>query len=174
MGQSATLYRIAKSDFLEIESIVKNAKLFEIAKAFETFDKTFEGIRFILSKKQEEGKKQLVDQIFYPSTFIGEEVDFDNFLENFDLGEEHINYNSPDTVSEIAAFLDTISIDEFKKLFDHKEMSQNGIYPEAAWNSEPSQSNAFSERGLAEEFVRLKNIYINARMNNDYVVSFVG
>ena len=97
MGQSATLYRIAGNDFSKVEANRDDFGLFKINKSYETFEQTFEGLRFILSKGKDENATELVEQVFYPKSFVGEQIDyskldFDNLPDDIDLLKEPVYY----------------------------------------------------------------------------------
>ena len=184
MGQSATLYRIDQSDFTKIIHNPNNFGLFKITKGYEVFEKTFEGLRFVLAKGLDKENKELVELIFYPKTFIDcPEIDFENLpdgldLENlpndFDFGEEPIYYNDPSKVSEISNLLDTISLEKFQSNFDHNELNREDIYPGDIWNNEPEGNIAFNVRYMTIEFQNLKSIFKTAKENGEYLLSYVG
>jgi len=118
MGQSATLYRIDKSDFSKIVDNPNDFGLFKITKGYEIFDKFFDGLQFVLAKVLDSESKNLIELIFSPTTFIGEEIDFskidfDNLPDDIDLEKQPIYYNDSTKVSEICNLLDTISLEKF-------------------------------------------------------------
>lgn len=179
MGQSATLYRIAPEDFSAIEADPDSFDPESSAKELATFDKTFEGLRFILSKAQDEATEDLAEQIFYPDTYIGEEVDFenldiDNIPEDFSFESSAVYYNTPDKVAAIAAFLDAISNEEFIELFDADELNENDIYPGGVWNTETNPDIVFNANDMVKEFQVLKDFYSKAGSEGDYILSVVG
>jgi hypothetical protein len=179
MGQSATLYRISKSDFSKVENNPDDFGLFKINKSSETFEKTFEGLRFVLSKGQTQDSIELIKQTFYPKSTIGEQIDystldFDNLPEGLDLLKEPVFFNDPTTIIAIASVLDKISIDDFKNNFNPDELNEQNIYPGGVWNRHTEPDFAFNERDMLEEFLRLKTFYHNARQDEDYVLSYVG
>jgi hypothetical protein len=179
MGQSATLYRIAPKDFPAIEANPDGFDLESIIKELATFDKTFEGLRFILSKAQDDTTEDLAEQIFYPDTFAGEETDFenldiDNIPEDFSFESNAVYYNTPDKVAAISAFLDTISNEEFIELFDADELNENDIYPGGIWNTETNPDIVFNANDMVKEFQVLQDFYSKAASEGDYILSVVG
>lgn len=179
MGQSATLYRIDKNDFHKVEENPKNFGLFKIKKESVTFEKTFEGLIFLLSKNRDSGIASSIRQIFYPTTYVGQKVDFsnldfDNLPDDFDFESEAVAYIEPGKVSEIATFLNNISEKEFQELFSADELNKNDIYPGDVWNNETSEDIAFNAYSMTEEFINLKNIFANANREEDYILSYVG
>jgi hypothetical protein len=179
MGQSATLYGIDKKKFQKIVDNPDSLNLDKLAKYSETFVKSFEGLRFVLSKGRDKNVVELVDKIFYPRTFIGEEVDFENRdFENlptdFDFESKAVYYNDPIMISNIASFLDTLSIEDFANQFDPDELNREDIYPGDIWNRHTEINQAFNVRHMTEEYKNLKDLFNKLRTNNDYVLSFVG
>jgi len=179
MGQSATLYRIDKSDFAKIIDSPNNFGLFKITKGYEIFEKSFDGLQFVLAKGLDKEKKELVELIFYPQTFIGEQIDFskmdfETLPDDFDLERQPIYYNDPIKVSEISDLLDTISLDKFHKNFDHNELNRADVYPGGIWNDKTDDNIAFNVRDMTLEFQRLKSIFKTAKENNEYLLSYVG
>ena len=179
MGQSATLYRIASSDFSKVKDNPDNFGLFEINKQFETFEKTHEGFRFVLSKGHNKNNVEVVEKIFYPKTFVGEQIDysaldFDNLPNDIDLLKEPVYYNEPNVVNAISSLLDNISIDQFQKNFDPDELNEQEIYPSGVWNKRTEPNYAFNVGDMTKEFIRLKEFYKSAYDAGDYVLSYVG
>ena len=179
MGQSATLYRIDKFDFAKIIDNPDDFGLFKITKGYEIFDKTFDGLQFVLSKGLDKGNKDLIELIFNPATFIGEEIDFskidfENLPDDIDLEKQPIYYNEPTKVAEIYQLLDTISLDKFQKNFDHTELNRNGIYPYGIWNDQTEENIAFNVRDMTTEFQNLKALFRTANGNDEYLLSYVG
>jgi hypothetical protein len=179
MGQSATLYRIAKNDFSKVQDNPEDFGLFKIKKSHETFEKTHEGLRFVLSKGRDENASELIEQIFYPKAFVGEQidystVDFDNLPDNVDLLKEPVYYNEPTVVNAISSLLDIITVDYFLKSFDPDELNEQDIYPSGVWNTKTEPEHTFNVRDMTNEFVRLKEFYKSAKEHGDYILSYVG
>ena len=179
MGQSATLYRIDKSDFSKIIDNPNDFDLFKITKGYEIFDKSFDGLQFVLSKGLDKNNKELIEQIFYPKTFVGEQIDFskidfENLPDDFDLEDHTISYNDPDKVLEISQLLETITVDKFQSNFDHNELNKHEIYPGDIWNDKKQENIAFNVRHMTLEFQSLKSIFEKARDNSEYLLSYVG
>jgi Domain of unknown function (DUF1877) len=179
MGQSATLYRIAKSDFAKIIENPYDFGLFKITKGYTIFEKTFDGLQFVLAKGLDEVNKALIEFIFYPKTFIGEEIDFSkiNFEDlpaDFDFERQPVYYNEPNKVSEIADLLNTISLEKFQQNFDHAELNKQDIYPGGIWNDRTEENAAFNVRDMSIEFQNLTSIFNTAKENSEYLLSYVG
>ena len=179
MGQSATLYRIDKADFSKIIDNPNNFGLFEITKGYEIFEKSFDGLQFVLAKGLNAESKNLIELIFRPTTFIGEEIDlskidFENLPDDIDLEKQPIYYNEPAKVSEIYELLDTILLDKFQKNFDHIELNSHQIYPMGIWNDKTEENIAFNVRHMTIEFQNLKSIFKTAKENEEYLLSYVG
>ena len=179
MGQSATLYRIDKTDFPKIIENPDDFGLFKITKGYEIFEKSFDGLQFVLSKGLDNTNKNLIELIFSPATFVGEEIDlskidFENLPDDIDLEKQPIYYNEPTKVSEIYYLLDSISLDKFQKDFDHIELNKYEIYPQGIWNDQTEENIAFNTRHMIIEFQNLKSIFKTANENKEYLLSYVG
>ena len=179
MGQSATLYSIDKKDFSKIIDNPKDFGLFQIKKDYEIFDKSFDGLQFVLSKGLDNVNKELIEHIFYPRTFIGEQLDFtkidlDNLPDDFSFEEHTVSYNEPSMVLKICNLLGTISLATFQGNFDHRELNNQEVYPTDIWNDETEENIAFNVRHMSVQFENLKAIFKTAKENCDYLLSYVG
>lgn len=175
MGQSATLYRISKDDFPKIIENYHDFGLQKIKKGYATFDKTYEGLQFILTKKRHRETVELMEQIFFPRMFVGEQIDYENFDFNFlEQGKEPIHYHEPKVVKMIASILNEITIEEFKNNFDSDELNKENIYPSDVWNESTEEDYDFNERYMVEEFIKLQTFFNNAMLHDDYILSYVG
>lgn len=177
MGQTATLYRIDKNDFPKIQEHPENVRSI-VSKGDVSFQKTFEGFRFVLSKGQNQANTELVQQIFYPITYVGEEIEFDkldidNLPDDFNFESNAVYYNDPARVTEIASFLDYISIDKLNELFNAAELNKEGIYPEL-WNTKTEEDIAFNINHMSQEFEEMKAFFSKAQEEGDYVLNFIG
>lgn len=178
MEQSAKLYRINNTNFSLLEDNPETYKLSEIGEGYETFEGSYEGLRYVLSKTVNEDKVGMVWQIFYPLTFIGEEVDIadldlDTLPDDFDFDGSAIYYHDPESVANVADFLERTSIDQFKKLFNPEELNSEDIYPEGAWNTETAEDSLFNERHMVEEFNNLKQLFLTACKAGEYIVCVI-
>lgn len=177
MGQIATLVRIDKMDFPKIVEHPENIGSLNL-KGEVSFQKTFVGFCFVLSKGQNKTVAELAQQIFYPITYVGEVIEFDrldmdNLPEDFNFESNAVYYNDPGKVTEIATFLDTISIDKLKELFNADELNEQGIYP-VLWNTETREDVAFNIAHMKQEFAEMKAFFSKAKEEGDYVLNFVG
>lgn len=176
MSQSITLYRISQEDFEAMKANPEGTTILDISKENIVFPQTFEGLKFILSKGQDEATVSLLEQIFYPETYIGKEVvldDLEILTADIDFESTAIYYNDMDSVADMHAFLDNISIEQFHRLYDAQELNENEVYPHNVWIEEGEQDRAFTRNHLAKEFTDLKNFMAVAKADNDYVLSLV-
>lgn len=176
MSQSITLYRISPENFEVMKADPERAIILEISKENIVFPQTFEGLRFILSKGQDEATMSLLEQIFYPETYIGKEIvlnDMEMLTEDIDFESTAIYYNDGNKVADMHAFLNNISLEQFHKLYDAQELNENDIYPHNVWIEEGEADRAFTRSHLAGEFTDLKNFIAAAKADNDYVLSLV-
>lgn len=185
MSQNATLYRLNKDNFSIILEDPEGTDLFGIAKEYITFQQTHEGLVFILSKNQNELTANLAKQIFYPKTNNSQSEDFDkinagiipkdfDFERFYKMMENILHYNKPEVVKEISDFLNEISENDFKILFDYKELNKKGVYPYNSWNDRVEKDRSFNGREMTVDFTRLKTFYQSAAREGDYILSFVG
>lgn len=179
MGQSASLYRISKSDFPKIIENPNDFGLFKLTKGYEIFDQSFDGLQFVLEKGLDDKSRNLIKSIFNPSTFVGEQIDFskidfDNLPDDIDLEGQPVYYNDPNMVSEINQLLDSISIQKFQNNFDHAELNKNDVYPGKSWNEQTEDNIAFNVRHMTNEFQNLKALFKTAFQNGEYLLSYVG
>ncbi|MEO8406323.1 MAG: DUF1877 family protein [Chitinophagaceae bacterium] len=179
MGQSATLYRIGQQDFQQILNNPDSVDVLTANKQYEVFEKTFAGLQFILSKKYGEHDRELIDQIFYPKEFIGEQIDYanldyENIPEEFDPLKEPVYFNNPDIVAKIYLLINKISDSEFEKLFNPDELNSHNVYPGTVWNKQIGAEYAFHAVSMMGEFSKLKALFKNATLNNDFLLSYVG
>src|SRR5690606_5752177 len=179
MGQTATLYRIDKNDFSKIVDNPNDFGLFQISKGYEIFEKSFDGLQYVLSLGLDNPNKELIEQIFYPKTFLGEQIDFskldfENLPDDFDFEQQPVYYNDPNRVSEICNLLETISVEKFQKDFDYNELNRLDIYPGKIWNDETADNIAFNVRHMTLEFQNLKSIFKVAKENDQFLLSYIG
>ena len=188
MSQSATFYAIDENDFFAIKSDPNKLGLLKDRENNVTFQGTHEGIRFILSKGLDEQKAFLVNEIFYPTTFIGEvsqyvfpnaakdsqefvDVTNDESYEDFDRAP--ISFLDPEKVMQIASFLDSVSSEQFSSKFNPVELNKKDIYP-CCWNTEKGDEYVYNEKHIAEDFQNLKKLFNSASRANSYLLCFVG
>lgn len=176
MSETATLYRIDRNDFHNIEEIFDYSSLLQSAKQKATFYKTFEGLRYLLSRGRNGKTSELVAQIFYPSTFIGKQVDylrmdFDDRPGDFSEGKQLVYFNNPRKVAELSNMIDTFGVEQIRKHFDPDKMNLEAIVPVGMWNHE--SADGFSLQGMLLEFQKLSDIFRVAKAEGDFMVSFV-
>jgi hypothetical protein len=179
MSQNASLYRVDQAGLSYIADNLENFGIEQVEKGHETFQQSFEALHFLLAKNQEQDATDLITQIFYPGKYLGEEPDFENFdfenaPEDFDFGNDPVVYHDPEKTELIANFLDGISIDHFRTLFDADELNENGIYPQGAWNNDTSEDTVFNTAHLTEDLVKLKRLFEEAKKEKDYILVFIG
>ncbi|PWV56148.1 DUF1877 family protein [Chitinophaga sp. S165] len=176
MSQSITLYRVSQENFEAMKANPEGTVILDISKENIVFPQTFEGLKFILSKEQDEATVSLLEQIFYPETYVGKEIDLDELemlSEDLDFESTAIYYNDVNGVADMHTFLGSISLEQFHKLYNAKELNENDIYPNNVWIEEGEPDRAFTRKHLAEEFTDLKNFMAAAKADNDYVLSLV-
>jgi Domain of unknown function (DUF1877) len=184
MSQSATLYRVSHETFLKLETSKERGKfnIPAISKSYSTFQGSFMGLEFVLSKGQKKETADLIAQIFNPAQTIGmrgpQEMDQINeeemlaFLQSYESGEI-IYYLDSETVSQINSFLKTQPVDQVIARYDSSELNKNGIYPEI-WTASNSRDIAYNEFDITEGLAELKKIFEAADLDQDSILVFVG
>jgi hypothetical protein len=187
MSQSATFYPIDCSNFAVIERNPNNSDLLSDRNNYVSFQGTHEGLRFVLSKALSEHETHLVNEIFYPTVYIGdvaptvfpnaeeaqEFVDMTDEEDNNSFNSAPIPYHDPEKVKQIAFLLNSITSEQLLKLFDPDELNREGIYP-WCWNSGKDAGQAYIERHLLGDYQNLKKLFDCASVTNSYLLCFMG
>lgn len=177
MGQSATLFLVDRNEFSKIGDD-PDYPVANIASEKTTFEKSFEGLLFLITKGSRPEDISIVRQIFYPEAYIGEEIDFENIdidalPDDFDFDKQPLYFNDPATVSEIADLLASIEPGNIIALFDHTELNEHDIEPGQVWTDDERDGVTFNARHMATELQELKAIYEKAKEQGAYIVSLV-
>jgi hypothetical protein len=176
MSQSITLYRVSQENFEVMKADPEGTIILDISEDNIVFPQTFEGLKFILSKEQDADTVSLLEQLFYPETYISKEINLDEMevlSADLDLDSTAIYYNDREDVADMHAFLDNISVEQFHQLYDARELNEHNVYPHNVWTEEGEPDRAFTRKHLAKEFTDLKNFIAAAKQGNDYVLSLV-
>lgn len=109
---------------------------------------------------------------------MGEEIDYENIewsqvSDDFPFDAQPTYYNPPETVDAIAAFLATVTDEDFKQAFDPEELNQAEVYPGRVWNRETAPDIGYNERDMLEELHLLQNFFARIQQQSNYCVSFV-
>jgi hypothetical protein len=177
MGQSAVLHSLDKGAFDQLAANPASFEYYKVAVASACFDKTFEGLRFVLCKAKPEAAS-LLTHVFEPLLFVGEEIDYahldwDNLPPDLPLDGTAVYYHDPATVQDLSTHVAAITDQAFRQAFDPDELNHEGIYPEI-WNREEGASNGFNEQALVEELQELKQFLAKASAGNHYCICYVG
>lgn len=177
MSQSATLYRISKDTFDKLKAS-GNSRRFEIssAKNYTSFQGSFMGLEYLLSKGQDEPTTELMSEIFNPKEALGRQ-EFENLTpeEQFEFYESgwFIPYLDTNKVSEINKLLHQVTEANFRANYNAKELNDNGIYPQV-WHNDNSPDQAFNVRQLTDDLAELQAIFHQTSTDKDYLLVFVG
>lgn len=177
MSQSATLYRLTKQNFHKIEKLeAKHVNPSEVADGNLTFQGSFMGLEFILSKGITKDYVELISEIFNPIHFIGPT---DTNIFNLDSEEEFwdtesaAGYLTATKVKKLSALLNTIEESSISDNFDAAELNENQIYP-GCWHDGEGTKFAFSRGQILLDFQSLRNFFRNAAESDNYLLSYVG
>ena len=179
MGQTAALFCLTAQDFQQLNA---DPAAFDWAQPQldgESFNKTFEGLRFVLAKGRDTETTALVEQIFEPLSFVGKEIDYeaidwDEVGGDFPFDAQPTYYNPPKVVDAIAAFLATVTDEGFRQAFDPEELNQAEVYPGRIWNRETAPNIGYNERAMLAELQLLRNFFARIQQRGNYCVCFVG
>lgn len=177
MSQSATLYRISQGTFIQLENL-GNDTSFDMSSANScvTFEGSFLGLTYVLSKNRNDLDQELINGIFNPAKLLGaENVESLPFEDQFELydSEGLIQYQDPLMISSINRLLNGVSETDFGLNYDAKELNDNEVYP-YVWHNDNSADKIFNKRHLLEEFIELKSFLLQAEKEQDYILVFVG
>lgn len=175
MGLSITLYQI---DQITFEKAAANPAHFDEdgAIGYEHFEKNFDGIRFLIGKYHPNEDQNLINEIFYPKSYLGEKIDDIDYstVEDFSfLDKPRIEYLPIEKVKSINTLLKKTNIEKLLTLYDYNELNGNGIYP-GIWHDDESPNKAFNKRHIAEGLKELQACFEVATENNYYIFSFAG
>lgn len=174
MSQSATLYPITPSEFELLKQEADLDQLQDVSTRAEIFEQNFEGLQFLLAKFFKGNELTVINEIFSPSEFLGEEIDYTaiEFEDDFDEVEEPLFYVSPEKVKAINALLVTVDDDKFLSLYNADELNANEVYPES-WHNDEADDQLFNKRHLEEGLRYLKELFREASANGNYIFSFI-
>ena len=174
MSQSATLYPITPSEFELLKHEAGLDQLQDVSTRAEIFEQNFEGLQFLLAKFFKGNDLTVINEIFSPSEFLGEEIDYTaiEFEDDFDEVEEPLFYVSPEKVKAINALLVTVDDDKFLSLYNADELNANEVYPES-WHNDEADDQLFNKRHLEEGLRYLKELFREAAANGNYIFSFI-
>ena len=170
MSQSATLYPITPSEFELLKQEADLDQLQDVSTRAEIFEQNFEGLQFLLAKFFKGNELTVINEIFSPSEFLGEEIDYTaiEFEDDFDEVEEPLFYVSPEKVKVINALLVTVDDDKFLSLYNADELNANEVYPES-WHNDEADDQLFNKRHLEEGLRYLKELFREAAANGKYI-----
>jgi hypothetical protein len=179
MGQVASLFCLTEHDFQRLNADPAAFDWAQPQLAGEAFNKTQEGLRFVLSKGWDAETTALIEQIFSSWSLVGEEVDYEiigwgHVSENFPFEAPPIYYNPPETVDAIAAFLATVTAETFRQAFDPEEFNQAEVYSGRIWNRETAPDIGFNEGAMLVELHLLQHFFARIQQQGNYCVCFVG
>ena len=174
MSQTTTIYSISKELFVELKNSEnrKEIKIHNRAKDFYTFQNSFMGIEFVLTKNKSETTKSVLNQIFNPTEYLGD-FDFENqdFEEMMDFMESgnYFPYLNIEDLTEISKIISEITEAEIKEKYNATELNENNIYPNE-WTNENIEGESNNLNHLIEDFSELKKIIIQASKEENYLL----
>ncbi|NMH28244.1 DUF1877 family protein [Flavobacterium silvaticum] len=176
MSQSVNLYQI---DAVEFRKFSANQEAYDF-KFDDTnsavFDQNYEGLNFLLETYFAGEFPESLEEVFYPTEFVGEEIEFDalDFEDPEDFPESTATYFlKPEVISHANKILESLDADDVLRLYDADSFNKNDIYP-TVWHTNESPDQAFNKRHLAEGFDLLKKTLADADSKGNYILYFIG
>ena len=174
MSQSTTIYSISKKLFEELKNSENRSelKIYNTTKNYHTFQNSFMGIEFVIKKNKTEQDKNILNQIFNPTEFLGdfdfENSDIEEMLDFMESGN-YFPYLCSEKLIEIDKILTEITELDIRNNYNANELNENEIYPNL-WNNESDKGESCDVNLLIEDFIKLKNIIKEARSTENYLL----
>ena len=182
MSFSTTLYRISEDLLDKLKSgSIKSSQLVSKSKGFATFQDSTDAILVILKNGSSRPDGCDIDEIFSPGESFGsisdEEfqklMDAGNYKEIERITDSTFYFLTPDKVAVLNSFLSALNMSEVKSLYDPDVLNAKNIYP-ALWTRDDDRRNAFDFNHLRNELESLKEIFEQASIQKDFILSFSG
>ncbi len=178
MGLIAKLYLISRAKFVELNKEPKVSRIPDLTIDYKQFDGNFEATRFLLKKSVPPENQGLIDEIFYPTDYLGHFIDFESVnykdLKNLSIKEDWpIPYLSPIKVNQIRSMLNQIEKSKFLEKYNAKELNDNGIYPQK-WHNDKSTNQVFSIKNIENGYDDLIKLFNKAADNKFYILTKIG
>lgn len=164
MSMIGNLLRVTKT---ELEEYLKDSSLLEERIYNEEsddedpnlvdIDKSWDGIIFLLTGQNFENATHPLTKVLFSGQIIDEEQD---------LGYGPRQYLTPEQVKELNEQISKISIEELRKKYDAKRMTELGVYPNI-WESEDEVNY------LTEYFQTIQEVYAEASKNYEAIITFI-
>lgn len=176
MSEVRTLYALPAKAFQALSG--PGADPSRSALAHARFQGSADALLFLLDKIliSDEDTEILVNAIFYPDAFIGEEQDIDfsnwnaaHFEALGDAIEEGLHYQSPDVVAQIRDLLHALDEVQVEDAYDAEELNENDIYP-GEWTDDLKEGKLYNMLHLVNDFLVLKELVEKAYKHYCYIV----
>lgn len=180
MGQSLALYRVAASHLEALKASNKYKAVLAVAAGSVVFDKTFQGLEYLLTKAGMEAST--VSTLLYPSKPLDEDrassfrhinmetATDDELLALYDYHTDAICYTAPPEVEILWNELQRISPEQLGVLYSSQELNEQGIYPRN-WHDNEGPDYAFNRSDTVSEYRNLRAFYEQASAAGNYVFS---
>jgi hypothetical protein len=173
---NATLYLVSNAAFELLERRPDKNKVPAMAHNVESFEKIYEGLEFLLDKCFTGEDRELVQELFSRTEFIGESLDENPFKlhtpdEVDDFEARAIYYLDPEKIARIDYLLSELDETEVLNAYNAKEFNNNGVYPEL-WHDDESENQFFNKTHLKNALKNLTDFFGTAISNNDHVIIF--
>lgn len=182
MSFSSTLYRISEALFRKIEiGMVKPRDLVNESKDFVTTQDSSDAIQFILKKRPLKTMNDLISEIFFPRENVGSVSDEEfeklvassNYEEIDRITASTFYFLSPNKVTALNSFLESLDSLEIRRLYDADELNAKGVYP-GLWSADEDHDKAYNLFHVQNDLESLKRLFKNASIEKDYILTFNG
>lgn len=179
MSQIATLFRISEQDiheFIADPGKVTPTGIKSAAIISAEFHGSFVALEYLLGKKQPVNEKQLIGEIFNPTKILGEPLKeiSDDYLKLFEMLEsgKSAPYIDQQKVGLISSLLESITSSIIAARYNATELNHEKIYP-CCWHDRAGSDQAFNKQHIITDFERIKDIFLVAANNRDYIISVI-
>lgn len=156
MGVCGTFYRVDNEGFNWVKL---NKKVpWEIKKEMVSLDKLYDSFSYILVGKHGT-RDNVLSEIVYPKESIAFHID-----EKYGY-TDGILYSTPEKVIRIHQLLKQIEIKQFKKLYEASDLKDCQHILE---------KNEILYQSLEDRFIAVKNIFKNAALEQDFILTYIG
>ena len=121
-------------------------------------DKSWDGILFLLTgQKFDENFALPLTRLLFGGQMIDEDQD---------LGYGPGQYLRPNQVKELSEEISKISVEELRKRYDAKKMTELDVYP-TSWEDDDNVDY------LTDNFVLIQKVYAEAAKNGEAIITFI-
>jgi hypothetical protein len=174
MSHSVNLHRLSRAEFEKLSSNKETYKFNFSDETSSVFDQNFEGLRFLFLTYYQNHLPAVLEKIFSPEEYIGEEIDYNDFdfsSLNDILTATPLYFISPNSAAEADEELRRVDNLKLLRGFDAAHFNANDVYPKI-WHHNETEDEAFNRRHLEEGLDLLRQTISTARETDSYIIYF--